>query len=150
MRHLLFLCTGNYFRSRFAAILFNALAVRAGLDWRAWSRGIAIDLGVANAGPISIHAIQGLKRHGLPADGPFPDPVQLAAAELACADGIIALKRAEHQPLMAARFPRWARCIEYWHIDDIDAAPADQALDALAGQIAELVARLRKQAGGQT
>ena len=40
-RRLLFLCTGNYYRSRFAELLFNALAREAGLSWIASSRGIA-------------------------------------------------------------------------------------------------------------
>jgi len=35
---VLFLCTGNYYRSRFAEILFNAVAAKEGLGWRADSR----------------------------------------------------------------------------------------------------------------
>ena len=38
---VLFLCTGNYYRSRFAEMLFNALASRKDLDWTADSRGLA-------------------------------------------------------------------------------------------------------------
>ena len=36
---VLFLCTGNYYRSRFAEALFDSVAVRMGLPWRASSRG---------------------------------------------------------------------------------------------------------------
>jgi len=36
---VLFLCTGNYYRSRFAEFLFNALAAEAGVDWVAESAG---------------------------------------------------------------------------------------------------------------
>ncbi len=45
---VLFLCTGNYYRSRFAEALFNSVAGRMGLPWRASSRGLALERGVNN------------------------------------------------------------------------------------------------------
>ena len=45
-KRLLFLCTGNYYRSRFAEILFNSVAGKMGLSWKASSRGLAIERGV--------------------------------------------------------------------------------------------------------
>lgn len=39
---VLFLCTGNYYRSRFAEIYFNALAAQRGSPWRADSRVAAV------------------------------------------------------------------------------------------------------------
>ncbi|MEJ7592066.1 MAG: low molecular weight phosphatase family protein, partial [Planctomycetaceae bacterium] len=33
MKTVLFLCTGNYYRSRYAEILFNAKAEEMGLEW---------------------------------------------------------------------------------------------------------------------
>ena len=42
-RTVLFLCTGNYYRSRFAEILFDSVAVKMGLPWKASSRGLACD-----------------------------------------------------------------------------------------------------------
>jgi protein-tyrosine-phosphatase len=38
---VLFLGTGNNYRSRFAEALFNSVAGRMGLPWRASSRGLA-------------------------------------------------------------------------------------------------------------
>ena len=52
---VLFLCTGNYYRSRFAEVLFNHLARERGLRWRAESRGLDLAIGVNNVGPISPH-----------------------------------------------------------------------------------------------
>ncbi len=43
---VLFLCTGNYYRSRFAEALFNAVAGKMGLPWKATSRGLARERGV--------------------------------------------------------------------------------------------------------
>lgn len=41
MKTVLFLCTGNYYRSRFAEYLFNHLAEQQTLEWRAESLGFA-------------------------------------------------------------------------------------------------------------
>ena len=40
MKKILFLCTGNYYRSRLAEELFNHLAIKNDLPWRAWSEGL--------------------------------------------------------------------------------------------------------------
>ena len=40
---VLFLCTGNYYRSRFAEELFNHLAIQRGLAWRADSAGLEVE-----------------------------------------------------------------------------------------------------------
>jgi protein-tyrosine phosphatase len=48
---VLFLCTGNYYRSRFAEVLFNSVAGTMGLPWRASSRGLALE---RQAYPMSI------------------------------------------------------------------------------------------------
>ena len=53
VKTILFLCTGNYYRSRFAEELFNHHAERAGLDWVAQSRGLALERGAHKVGPIS-------------------------------------------------------------------------------------------------
>jgi protein-tyrosine-phosphatase len=45
VRAVLFLCTGNYYRSRFAEGLFNHLASQLRLGWRADSCGLALDRG---------------------------------------------------------------------------------------------------------
>ena len=53
---VLFLCTGNYYRSRFAEILFNSVAGKMGLPWQASSRGLALERGVHNVGPMAVAA----------------------------------------------------------------------------------------------
>jgi protein-tyrosine-phosphatase len=42
-KNILFLCTGNYYRSRFAEVLFNSVAGKMGLPWQAYSRGLALE-----------------------------------------------------------------------------------------------------------
>ena len=58
---VLFLCTGNYYRSRFAESLFNSVAGKMGLPWRASSRGLALERGVNNVGPMAAAAIKALE-----------------------------------------------------------------------------------------
>jgi len=54
MKRVLFLCTGNYYRSRLAEILFNHLAKERTLDWHADSSGLNGQAdGIVNSGPLS-------------------------------------------------------------------------------------------------
>src|SRR5207248_8661493 len=75
---VLFLCTGNYYRSRFAEVLFNSVAGKMDLPWRASSRGLALERGVHNVGPMAVAAVKALEARGLRAVADcdrFPMPV---------------------------------------------------------------------------
>jgi protein-tyrosine-phosphatase len=67
---VLFLCTGNYYRSRFAEALFDSVAGKLGMPWRASSRGLALERGVNNVGPMAVAAVQALEALGVPAPRP--------------------------------------------------------------------------------
>jgi hypothetical protein len=64
-KSVLFLCTGNYYRSRFAEMLFNSLAAQVGLQWRASSRGLALERGVNNIGSMDASAAKALQALGV-------------------------------------------------------------------------------------
>jgi protein-tyrosine-phosphatase len=136
MRNILFLCTGNYYRSRYAELLFNELAQKSGLGWRANSRGLLVKPGV-NPGPIARPSLAALASAGIepPATDIERYPAQVTEAELAGADRVIAVKEAEHRPLLAAGYPGWEERVIYCHIHDLDQATAAEAL----GEIEELV-----------
>lgn len=124
LRQVLFLCTGNYYRSRFAEELFNHEARIAGLNWRASSRGLAPEPSPDNVGAISVFARQALKDRSISPAERFPAVCTIV--DLESADRVIALKEAEHRLLLAQRFPDWENRTSYWHVDDIDVAePAD-------------------------
>jgi len=142
MHKLLFLCTANYYRSRFAEILFNTLASERRLDWVADSRGIAMEAGADNVGPISEHAVRGLKKRGISYSGNVRHPIGLKEQDLRDADLIIALDEREHRPYMQKRFPDWANKIEYWHIHDLQASAAEDALPIAEREIRAIVKRL--------
>jgi protein-tyrosine phosphatase len=141
-KNVLFLCTGNYYRSRFAELYFNAQAEASGLDWRARSCGLATELGISNVGAISHYALEGLVRHGVTVPDEVSFPRQVQEADLAAADLIIAVKNAEHRPLLAARYPDWTDRVVYWHIHDLDLSPADEALSEIAAEVRRLISQL--------
>jgi protein-tyrosine phosphatase len=139
---VLFLCTGNYYRSRFAEILFNTAAARQGLAWQAESRGLALELGVNNVGPLSAHAIQRLNQLGIPFEAYLRMPRQAEEVELEQARLVIALDGDEHRPMLLARHPHQVERVEYWNIRDLqDASPAE-ALPQLERAIRDLIHRL--------
>jgi predicted translation initiation factor SUI1 len=116
---VLFLCTGNYYRSRFAEILFNSVAARMELAWKAASRGLALERGVGNVGPMAAIAVEALDTMGMrDADAASRFPISVTTNDLVEADLIVGLKQSEHWPLLQERFPAWIEKVEFWHIDD--------------------------------
>ena len=141
-RQILFLCTGNYYRSRFAEELFNHLARQAGLEWVATSRGLSPDPG-GNIGPMSAHARKALSIRGLRPAEPVRFPVSLCEEDLAGAELVIALKEAEHRRMLNRQFPAWSNRVRYWHVHDLDLATGEQATAEIEGLVVELVEALR-------
>jgi protein-tyrosine phosphatase len=139
---VLFLCTGNYYRSRFAEELFNYRAARNRLTWVAQSRALAIERGTNNVGALSLFTMKALGERGLGAKGEHRLPQQCSIIDLETASHIVALNEVEHRPLMLERFPRWEDRAEYWTVSDIDVVPPQVALSAIDGRIDELVGRL--------
>ena len=140
--HLLFLCTGNYYRSRFAEELFNHRAGLADLNWRAFSRGAAERGSPDNVGPMSQFALQGLEARGIGPVGHLRYPQPCTLPDLESADLVIALKEAEHRPLIERRFPEMAERVRYWHVDDVDVAQPAIALALIDRLIEDLLSSL--------
>lgn len=125
---ILFLCTGNYYRSRLAEELFNHLAAVHGITRRAASRGIAEDFTpFRNPGNISPLVLEQLAARGIAPLRAHQPPQSLNETDLQSAAHIVALCRAEHYPMMLHRFPDWAERITYWDIPDYPQMPAPQA-----------------------
>lgn len=135
---VLFLCTGNYYRSRFAEILFNSMVLKLGLPWRASSRGLALERGIYNVGPMAKSAVVALERRGLTAMADFKRmPMQATDEDFENADRAIALKHEEHLPLMQERYTAWVDKVEYWRIDDVPGALAlvEREVEALIAEL---------------
>jgi protein-tyrosine phosphatase len=140
---VLFLCTGNYYRSRFAEILFNHLARERGLNWRAESRGLDLAIGVHNVGPISPHTRRACAARNLALPEPLRSPLALCEQDLRRAGLVVAAKEAEHRPYLSKLFPQWCQRVRYWNVHDLDAAAPDEAMSALERHVHALLDELR-------
>jgi protein-tyrosine phosphatase len=141
MRRVLFICTGNYYRSRFAEAVFNHHAERLGLGWAAFSRGLATELAQGDLSPLTATALaeRAIEAHRHTA----PTRVPLCEADLDDAQVCIALKDAEHRPMIVARFPQWEGRVRFWSVSDIDQASPDEALPMIERLVLALIEELR-------
>mgnify|MGYP000024965404 CR=1 FL=1 len=142
MKTVLFLCTGNYYRSRYAEILFNSKAREIGLQWRATSRGLAPD--PRNPGPMSRDTIAALQKQSISVEDHLRRPLKVTATDFESNDYVVAVKEAEHRPMILRHFPHWLTKVEFWHVHDLDCCGPDEAIPHLDQEVAALVSRLGK------
>jgi protein-tyrosine phosphatase len=141
---ILFICTGNYYRSRFAEAIFNHHAALNGTSWTAFSRGLAVHLA---DGPLSIHTREALEIRKIDLARTGPDRVQLTESDLKRSIRQIALDDREHLPMMQAQFPHWADKIDYWNIADIPYDRPENALPEIERKVLTLIKELSHRAG---
>ena len=133
MTRVLFLCTGNYFRSRFAQEWFNAQAQQRGLSDRlqASSAGLNVHSGSGNVGAMALEAIEALEQRGIPlVVDELAMPRQVTEALLQSADRVVAVDEDAHRPMVQALFPAWEEAICFWSIKDL--GEGDPAVDPIA------------------
>lgn len=147
MKHILFLCSGNYYRSRFAEAVFNHLAIQRNLPWRAFSRGLAIWMA---EGDLSTWTKEALHQRGIDRSLTGSTRVRLTESDLQRAHKIIAVKEAEHRSMMRDQFPMWEHRVDYWTIDDLDCAQPEEALPLLEARVRALAATLEAEPGQST
>jgi len=127
---------------RFSEYLFDALAKKARLPWRAFSRGLKTWM-ADGQGPIARSTAKRLASLGILGEQPIRYPISLSEPDLETADLIVAAKEAEHRAMIFQQFPEWADRVEYWHVDDIDCAAPDEALPICQACIESLIKRLQ-------
>ncbi len=142
-RRVLFLCSGNYYRSRFAELLFNHLAEAEGLAYRADSAGLWPECHTHNPGPMSPHTIAALSERGVRLPAVLRAPRDVQPLDIQHSTLTVALKEAEHRPLDMSRFPALLERVEFWHVDDVGDAPPSDALPMIERLVRELVRRSR-------
>jgi protein-tyrosine phosphatase len=136
---VLFLCTGNYYRSRYAEELFNFHARSEGITWRAFSRGLAEKGSPDNVGPMSRFAIEALQEKAIVPEGAARYPLSCSLADFDKAELVIALKEAEHRPWLKRRFAEMADRVKYWQVDDIDVAKPADAIAVIDRLVRDLI-----------
>ncbi|MGH8021634.1 MAG: low molecular weight phosphatase family protein [Opitutaceae bacterium] len=141
----MFICSGNYYRSRFAEAVFNHHARERGLDWRAFSRGLATHL-VSGLGELSVYTRFALADRGIALDHTGERPTALTAEDLEKTEMPIALKEAEHRAMIREQFPDWENRIMYWHVHDLDGATPEEALPEIEKKVLRLLDELASHA----
>jgi protein-tyrosine phosphatase len=135
---VLFICTGNYYRSRFAEAVFNHHAEALGLPWRAFSRGLAIHL-VPDGFVLSPHTLERLTARRMEVRHTAPDRRQLSEEDLSQAEVIVALKEEEHRPMIRKMFPDWEKRVVFWDVGDQPEVKPNEGLAAIEMQVEELI-----------
>ncbi len=145
MPRILFLCTGNYYRSRFAETYFNHMAARQGVPWRADSKGLARDLAATgHRGSISQHALAELRARGIPSRDAERSPARVEAADFLRYSRVIALSRCEHEPMVRELFPERLQTVEYMEIGDVYLEAPRRAIARLTRELDAMVEGLRR------
>jgi protein-tyrosine phosphatase len=135
---VLFVCTGNYYRSRYAEYRFNALRP-AHFGWKADSRGFQPS--TLNPGAVSREAARRLREAGHAPEA-FREPLRLAESDLTQAALVVILDEDEHRPYMQATFPNWEQQVRYWRVADLWGLTTDQALSLIDHEIDILIQEL--------
>ena len=126
-KRVLFICSGNYYRSRLAEILFNHAAAAAGLAWEAGSRGLLKARELKGMSEHTAAYLKGVELAHLAAEP--RDPIPIDVEDLTDFDLIIAMCREEHQPMIEQKFLSLAKAlhkagqIRFWNVYDVPARP---------------------------
>lgn len=140
----LFVCTGNYYRSRFAEYWFAHLAAKQGLAWRTDSAGLGVEWAwKINPGPISKVTVASLQDRGVAVADPRM-PRSLTVQDLHAATRVILLDEPEHRPMMQEKFPDWEahERVTYWEVLDVPPSETFHPMDAIDPLVVELVNEL--------
>jgi len=123
MKRVLFVCTGNFYRSRLAEILFNHYAKAMGLDWEADSRGLAKKMVHRGISP-SVKSYLEASPHGAPTEEPR-NPIALSVDDILKFDLIVLLNKTEHHPELEKRSQTLVRSLQdagklrSWNVYDL-------------------------------
>lgn len=145
---VLFLCSGNFYRSRFAELLFNHLVAGTNLGYRADSAGLWPNCRDHNVGPIARDTLDALRARGVPLPPSHRVPRDVTEADIEDAAVTIAVKETEHRSIVALRFPSLLERIEFWQVHDIDVAPPSEAIPELERRVRDLIERLARRRHG--
>lgn len=141
MNRLLFLCSGNYYRSRYAEEVFNHRARAAAVDWWADSRGLRLN--PRNIGPIAQVVLHRLASLEVIPTNAHRNPEAVAESDLAASDLLVAMSREEHYLPMKRMFPVYAEQTVYWDVQDTGWMSPEVALQRIESLVDRLIDDLR-------
>jgi len=120
---VLFLCTGNYYRSRLAEEFLRARARVKGIDLSTDSAALGIVPNPINVGPMRREAIDYLEQNGIHSASVMRFPRKCTAGDLDSSEIVIGLNKPEHQWMVEEQFPGLAVQVRYWNVPDMEEDP---------------------------
>ena len=135
---VLFLCTGNYYRSRFAEELWNHYARRNHLREQAASKGFKPDP-KNNPGAMSRFSLERLATRGITPAGAARLPAAVTRADLLRYRILIALSESEHRPMLLGQFPEFLGAVRFWQVEDVQLECSTSALDKIEVCVRQLL-----------
>jgi len=117
MKKILFVCTANIFRSRFAEEVFNSLAIENSSSLSAFSAGMKV--GEFTTRKIYYPALEQLKRYNIKPLRENELSTHIDDLNLDEYDRIICMDEPEHRPMVEENTNLKGRDVEYWNIVDI-------------------------------
>ncbi len=126
-KRVLFVCSGNYYRSRLAEILFNHEAATAGIPWEADSRGLLDTKELKGLSEHSVRYLQQAKLENLATDP--RNPLAMDVEDFTGADLVVAMCEGEHRSMIEQKFASIAKAmhkadkLRYWNVRDIPGRP---------------------------
>jgi protein-tyrosine phosphatase len=132
---VLFICTGNYYRSRYAQAVFNEQATPG---WNAVSRGL--DTSTPHSAPVSPLVVADLTRRHIDLARVAGTPQPLTRKDLDAADVVVLLDGAEHEPMLRAQFPDFPLSkVRSWSVQDVPKTQPADAFAAIWKQVESLI-----------
>ena len=139
----LFLCTGNYYRSRFAEEYFNHFMTSLNKPHTADSLGIMREFeGNGNVGPISKDTLAKLKALDIAPQGHERMPAYVYPDHFDRYDRVIAVSKSEHQPMLEEIWPGNNFALEFFDVEDLHIEGPETALPRLIKHLDKLIASI--------
>jgi len=142
---VLFLCTGNYYRSRLAEELLRHNAQKADLEIECDSAGLGNIPNPSNPGPIGNAALGYLRTQGVRSLSLERYPKKWTPLDVQAADLIVCMNELEHRSLFEGQALPFLNHTEvvYWHIPDLAEDPDLIGPELIEGNVRGLLAEQR-------
>ncbi len=144
-RQILFVCSGNYFRSRYAEAYFNCLSDRAGAPFHAISRGVRVGDHDTNVSPLTSYRMA--ERNIDPAYL-YSLSKQIQWEDVDPSAWVIGMNRSEHRSWIYGLFPdqdselrlrEETGLLRFWNVPDASGpVDGDRSLDQIEAQVDQL------------
>ena len=126
MKKVLFVCTANIHRSRFAEEVFNYFCAKHNKDYHAFSAGLRV--GDYSFRKIYYPALENLKAFNITPQRPNDLSKHIKDVNLENYDKIICMDEDEHKPMVNSDPKLSNYNFEYWNITDMPKVDSDVSL----------------------